>query len=122
MSTTIELRADTMVVHVEGADRVWALKSRLEIPLEHVAGAHPATEDARKWLHGMRLGGTHIPGVLSAGRFYSEGNLVFWDVHDPDKAIAIELRDERYSRLVVEVDDPGPEMARIQHAKQAVAA
>jgi len=32
--------------------------------------------------------------------------LVFWDVHDPDKAVGIELRDERYARLVIEVADP----------------
>jgi hypothetical protein len=30
---------------------------------------------------------------------------VFWDVHDPEKAIVIRLEDERYSRLVIEVED-----------------
>ena len=116
MSTAIELTDEMLVVHVEGADRLWALKSRLEIPLAHVAGATSATEEARKWLHGMRLGGTHIPSVISAGRFYSHGELVFWAVHDPEKAIAIALRDERYSRLVLEVEDAEAEIARIRHA------
>jgi hypothetical protein len=34
--------------------------------------------------------------VISAGRFYSHGQLTCWDVHDPEKATGIELRDERY--------------------------
>jgi len=54
----------------------------------------------------IRVGGAHVPGVLSAGRV-SHGQLVFWDVHDESKAIVTELRDEHYARLVTEVDDAG---------------
>jgi hypothetical protein len=42
--------------------------------------------------------------------------MVFWDVHDADKAIGIELRDERYARLVIEVADPEAEIRRITQA------
>jgi hypothetical protein len=115
----IELTPQTLIVHITGADRLWALKSRLEIPLAHVTGAHPATDDARAWMHGIRVGGTHVPGVLSAGRFYQHGDLVFWDVHDPDKAIAIGLADERYARLVVEVADPAATLDALTRAIQA---
>jgi hypothetical protein len=94
----------------------------LEIPIHNVIGARPATEEARSWLHGMRLGGTHIPGVISAGRFYTDGQLVFWDVHDPDKAIAIQLRDERYDRLVLEVENPEQEVTRVEQATAGVPA
>ena len=61
MPTRIELTPRALIVHVEGADRLWALRSRLEIPLEHVAGAASATVEARKWFHGLRVGGTEIP-------------------------------------------------------------
>lgn len=81
-----------------------------------MAGAGPAETEARQWLHGARLGGTHVPGALSAGRFYSHGKWVFWDVHDPAKAISIDLRDEHYSKLVVEADDPGDQIRRIREA------
>jgi hypothetical protein len=60
--------------------------------------------------------------VISAGRFYSHRQLVFWDVHDPRRAIAIELRDERYARLVLEVEDPEAEIARVQQAAALVPA
>ncbi len=122
MPASIEVTPDALVVHVEEADRVWALKSRLEIPLVNVVGAESASDEARKWLHGMRLGGTHIPGVVSAGRFYSEDQFVFWDVHDAEKAIGIDLRGERYARLVLEVEDPEGEIAAIRQAISRVTA
>ena len=115
----IELTPGTLIIRLEGADKLWALKSQLDIPLGHVAGAEPAEAEAREWLHGIRLGGTHLPGVISAGRFYEHGQWVFWDVHHPARAIAIALRDERYSRLVVEVDDPAAALAAIGDAAGA---
>ncbi|MGW6919051.1 hypothetical protein ACWGB8_35325 [Kitasatospora sp. NPDC054939] len=44
---------------------------------------------------------------------------VFWDVKDPAKAVVIELADERYSRLVVEVSDPRAAVGLIEAAKRA---
>jgi roadblock/LC7 domain-containing protein len=50
--------------------------------------------------------GTNIPGVLTAGTFYQDGKRVFWDGHNPENTVVIELRDERYNELIVEVADP----------------
>ena len=119
MAASIEVTRDSLVVHIEGMDRLWSLKSTLEIPLANVVSAASVSAEARNWLHGIRVGGTHVPGVITAGSFYSHGQQVFWDVHDPDKAIGIELRDERYARLVIEVADPEAEINRIAQAVPA---
>ena len=95
-----------LTLNVLGADKLWALKSSLEIPLEHIAGVRADSEIARGWYHGIRMPGTSIPGVITAGTFYQHGQRVFWDVHDPENTVVIELRDERYSELIVEVADP----------------
>jgi Protein of unknown function (DUF5661) len=42
--------------------------------------------------------------VVSAGRIYSHGQQVLLTSTTPDKAIGIELRDERYDRLVIGVN------------------
>ena len=97
---------DKLVLNIEGADKLWALKSSLEIPLQHVVSVTANPEAAKGWYHGIRLPGTNIPGVLTAGTFYQDGKRVFWDVHHPEKTIVIELRDERYNELIVEVADP----------------
>jgi hypothetical protein len=91
---------------LRGSDRLWALKGELRMPLQNVTGVERAAAEAHEWFKGIRAGGVHVPGVISAGRFHSRGQLVFWDVHHPDQAIAIGLRDETYNKLVVEVADP----------------
>jgi hypothetical protein len=110
----VELTENVLIVHVRGMDRLWALKSRLKIPLSHVLGAEVDPEIAREWHKGIRAAGAHVPGVITAGSFYQEGERVFWDVHDPEKTVVIRLRDERYARLVIEVEDPRATAAAIQ--------
>jgi hypothetical protein len=112
----VELTEDALIVHVRGMDRLWALKSRLEIPLAHVVGAEIDPEVAQGWRKSIRAPGTHVPGVITAGTFYQEGERVFWDVHDPESTVVIHLKDDLYARLVIEVDDPPSTAAAIQRA------
>lgn len=106
MAASIDIHDDRLVVEINGPDKLWALKRHLEIPMENVTGVRPGAEEARWWLEDMHVGGTHIPKHISAGRFYWFGEWSFWDVHDADKTIAIELRDHHYRKLVLEVRDP----------------
>ena len=112
----LSVAAGKLTLHVRGADKLWAFKSSLEIPLVHVAGVRADPQAARGWYHGIRLPGTNLPGVITAGTFYQDGNRVFWDVHDPEKTIVIDLRDERFNQLVVEVADPDAAIKLIQNA------
>jgi hypothetical protein len=102
----IELTSTSLIVHIRGVDQFFAMKSRLEVPLEHIASVGATAPEAHEVWHGLRMVGTNLPGVITAGRFVQHGEWAFWDVHDPDKAIAIRLRDELYAKLVIGVDDP----------------
>jgi hypothetical protein len=106
-----------LTLHVRGADQLWALKTSLEIPLVHIAAVRADPEIARGSYHGMRLPGTNIPGVITAGTFYQEGKRVFWDVHHPESTIVIDLHDERFNQLIVEVKDPAAAVTLIQGAR-----
>jgi hypothetical protein len=112
----IEITPTSLVVHINGADQFFALKSRLEVPLEHIAGVDASVPEARQIWHGLRVGGTNLPGVITAGRYLHHGEWAFWDVHDPDKAIAIRLHDEHYAKLVIGVDDPAATASAIASA------
>ena len=105
-----------LVLHVRGADQLWALQSSLEIPLEHVAGVRADPAIAHTWYHGIRMQGTNIPGVITAGTFYQNNERVFWDVHHPDNTIVIELRHDHYRELIVEVADPAATIAMLKSA------
>jgi hypothetical protein len=102
----ITIDGDKAVLEVEGWHKLWSLRSRLEIPLDHIKGVHPDPEPAMGWFSGLKVAGTDIPNVFKAGIFYQEGGFVFWDVHTPEKTIVIELMDERFAKLIVEVAGP----------------
>ena len=105
-----------LTLHVMGADKLWALKSSLEIPLAHIAGVRADPDVARGWWHGMRMPGTNVPGVITAGTFYQDGKRIFWDVHHPERTIVIDLHDEQYNQLIIEVADPQIAINQIQSA------
>ena len=105
-----------LILLVRGADKLWALKSSIEIPLVHIADVRADPEAARGWYHGVRAPGTNIPGVITAGTFYRDGKRVFWDVHHPERVIVIDLHDEQFNQLVVEVADPAAAIQLIQSA------
>jgi hypothetical protein len=110
----LEIREGNLILHVRGADKFWALKSTLEIPLQHLAAVRADFTIARGWWHGLKLIGTDLPGVLWAGTFFQQGKRIFWDVHDPEKTIVIDLHHERYAQLIVEVADPAAAVQLIE--------
>ena len=102
---------------VEGWDKLWALKSRLEIPLAHIKGAKYDENAAKGWWHGVRLGGADLPGVITAGTFYRQGRLVFFDTHRPENTIVVDLDDhERFDQLILQVRNPASAVELITKA------
>jgi hypothetical protein len=112
----IEITPTSLVVHIRGADQFFALAGRLEVPLEHISTVDASPPEAHGVWHGLRVGGTNLPGVITAGRFVQHGEWAFWDVHDPAHAIAIRLHDERYAKLIIGVDQPDVTVALIKAA------
>jgi hypothetical protein len=113
----VTVEGDRIRLSVQGWDKLWALRSELEFPLAHVMSVRIDPEPARGWFHGLRLPGTQIPGVLTAGTFYWNGEFVFYDVHDPEKTIVLELDHEHYKRLVIEVEDPAGVVKMLNDAR-----
>jgi hypothetical protein len=116
MTATVSVEGDQLVVEMQGLDRLWALKSTLTIPLVHVRGVSVDASGLAGASHGIRAPGTYVPGVITAGTFHLDGERVFWDVHDPTRAVVVELADEKYTRLIVQVEDPAATVALIQGA------
>lgn len=112
----ITIEIDKAIFEVEGWDKLWSLRSRLEIPLAHIKGAHADPHPAMGWFDGIKLMGTGLPHIFRAGTFYQDGGFVFWDVHHPEKTIVVDLEHERFQKLVVEVADPEAAVARINTA------
>ncbi|HKN57783.1 MAG TPA: hypothetical protein VJV97_02965 [Gemmatimonadaceae bacterium] len=112
----ISIHGDRIHLDVEGIDQLWSLRSHLEFPLSHIRSVRIDPAAARGWWHGIRLMGSNIPGILTAGTFYQQGGIVFYDVHDPERTIVLELDHERYNRLIVEVEEPEKARTLIERA------
>ena len=120
--TQISVSDNKLVVEMQGWDKLWALKSRLEIPIEHIKAVRADPDIAKSPGKGIRTLGTYLPGVITAGSFRQEGDRVFWNVHRPENVIVIELHDEHYAKLVIEVPEPSVAVATINNALSARAA
>jgi hypothetical protein len=112
----VSIAGDRVHFDVQGWDKLWAFKSQLDIPLAHVKGVRADPEPARGYWHGLRYPGVQIPGLLTAGTYYQSDGAVFYDVHDPERTIVLDLDHEEYTRLVVEVEDPQSVVAMIEQA------
>lgn len=66
------------------------------------------------WFEGIKLLGTGIPNFFRAGTFYQDGELVFWDVRNPENTIVIELEHENFRKLIVEVETPASAIALLE--------
>src|SRR6185437_15926849 len=53
----LKIANGVLTLHVHGADQLWALKSSLEIPLQHIRNIRADPEVARGWSHGVRMPG-----------------------------------------------------------------
>src|SRR5512142_742915 len=99
----IRLAHDTLTIEVEGLHKVWAVRSRLEIPLRHIRGVAADPHPAMGLFDGWKIMGTDIPWMFRAGMFWQDGSKVFWDVRHPEKTIVLDLEDESFAKLIVEV-------------------
>jgi hypothetical protein len=111
----IDIVGDKLIVNVLGWHRVWALKRRIEIPLEHVESVSSAAGLSLR-PSGLRFPGSYFPGVISAGSYYAKDGWSFWDVRHIDRAIVLTVRDEHYKRLVVEVERSEETIEQVRRA------
>ncbi|OGX89845.1 hypothetical protein [Hymenobacter coccineus] len=109
----IEQQDDVVVFVVEGWHKLWALRSELRIPQANIKGARRDAQASHAF--GLRIPGTHVPGFLKAGTFYIDGFFgskpSFIDVRHDANTIVVDLADEQFNRLIIEVEDPDAAVA-----------
>ncbi|MGW4397390.1 hypothetical protein ACWEHA_19065 [Amycolatopsis nivea] len=114
---TVSVEDGKLVVKILGLRKVWSLKSEIAVPLAHVKGAAidpdiraelPITSEKRH--------GTNLWHAYYGGTFVQDGSTVFWDVREPANAIVIQLENDDFDRIVVEVDHPQDTVALVERA------
>jgi hypothetical protein len=92
MKASVDTDASLMTVTMRGLDVVRATRRRMVVPLGHVKGARRDLNASR---HGPWLGAgrTHalLDYAVAAGPMLVYSRREFWAVHDPQRAVAIDL-------------------------------
>ena len=113
--TTIELKHNKLLLTVHGFDVILSFKKHLEVPLAHVksaeVGVAPAAREQLR--HSLRVPGTSLPGIVTAGSYVEDGRWMFWNIHSGERAVTIWIEHERYDAIVVDVEDPAAIVERI---------
>jgi hypothetical protein len=93
------------IFEIKGLHKLWAFKNEIRIPNEHIIKAYQDEKQLQDW-YALKLIGTNMPYVLNAGTFYHHGGIIFMDVAHKQNAVIIDLKDEKYTQLIIEVADP----------------
>jgi len=115
----VTIEGDHAVFTIEGLDKLWSFRSRLEIPLAHVTNVEENADQVGRWWHGVKLIGTDVPGLFAAGTFYYHGEVVFWDVRNPAQTVIVTLDHERYKKLIIQVADPAATAQMFRSARSS---
>ena len=115
---TIDITSTALTVRPSPLHVLLSLTRQVVVPLTAVRGA-TADPGAISEPTGIRASGTHVPGVVIAGRFRRGGDRVFYDVRRRDRIVVVELepgKGQPWRRLVIEVPDPGAVVEAVERA------
>ena len=99
----ISIKNDELIVTVKGIHKLWALKNKLTIPLANVVKVYQSEVEFNEF-KGIRFG-TYIPFLITAGTYFWKGKRNFWDVMKTKNTVIIELQNNYYNKLYLEVDN-----------------
>jgi hypothetical protein len=116
LSGKIKIDGGNLVFEIHGMDSFLALKRSVTVPLTHVTSV---STDKASWdtLKQIRVVGSGLSGVVKDGTFLApDGTVSFFEMHDPDKCITVNLKDDHYKKIVFQVDDKDAAAAMIYDA------
>ncbi|AFT82082.1 hypothetical protein FE410_06130 [Leuconostoc carnosum] len=104
MENKVEIQDGQLIVVPQGVTKLAAVKDEIIVPLDHVVGASIDTGilNDRK---GLKMPGTAMPGYW-AGSFHKDSEITFFNVKQSSTPIVIQLKDDKYSRLVLGTENP----------------
>jgi len=103
MVGTVTIEGDQVVFELHGTDKFLAMKKRLAVPIEHIKSV--STENVNWGPYSHPRTGSQIPGKVKDGSFRTSDGLIFFEMHQPDKCVTVTLEEEKYQKIIFEVDD-----------------
>ena len=101
---TVKIGAKSLEVQLTAAEAFWGMHRSLSIAAENIVGAQ--TLGPKWWLTlGFRIPGTALPGLFIAGTYVRKGDRAYVSWGRKKEVLQINLRNHRYNRVILGVDD-----------------
>ena len=102
----VRIENDQLIITVQGARKLFSLKSEVAIHLDNITGVKRGLEwkELPRILSSVRVG-ARVPGFYFGGTFFQEGSKAFYDVKKEENAVVIDIKDEDFDTVVIGVDD-----------------
>lgn len=109
---TVTTNEDGICVELHGKEQFWSLRAKISILRDTITDIRfaPKFQDWRKWE--VRMPGTHAPGRLLAGSYWTEEGWDFLYIRRPvgfinpkvEDVLIIETNQDRYKRVILSSD------------------
>lgn len=96
---------DSVTVELSVLEKVEAVHGNVSVARSSIVGTHEVPDGLAE-VHGMRLPGTGVPGMILVGTFLEPGRRTFAVCHGANPAVVFDLEGEHFDRLVITVDNP----------------
>lgn len=103
MDNKISIENNNLIIIPQGLDKVWSFKNKLEIPMKNVMGA-TIDKDILNTEKGFRGPGLGLPNKWS-GTWTLDGEKNFWNVTRNTTPVVIQLKNEKFSRLILGIEN-----------------
>jgi hypothetical protein len=110
---TIKKEDGQFIFDVKGFHKIWAFKSQIIVSTDSIASVHQ-NKDVFSFWKGLKMPGTNIPYIITAGTYFKGGKKMFWDVVNEKNCIIVELKDTSYNLLILEVENPKEAMKQLK--------
>lgn len=97
------IESNLLKIELEWWEKILSIHRSLRIPLSHITSVDTCLPPYT-WKE-FRCPGSHVPGLIKAGTYYTGRGKEFWCVTRGKGVLQIKLNGERFSRLVLGVKD-----------------
>jgi hypothetical protein len=111
---TIGFSHDQVVIAPLGAMRVWSRSRGLMLPATAIAAV--GVGDRRELRRGIRWPGVSVPRLLRAGTYRRKEGKELWFVGRAQDVVVVELIDQPYRRVILEVAEPAAVVGALRAA------
>jgi hypothetical protein len=115
----LDVDGANLVVRLGIFDAMLSMRTTMRFPLTSVHNVYvdPVAGEEPK---GFKAPGTTVPGTLTKGTFHFDGVKTFWNIWRGAIVVVVELRDEKFDRIVIEQRDPEQIVEKITKAIDAL--